>query len=492
MLAPIAFLSERGHSVELYDEANVDRYDTVVFSKAYAEKDRKLARRLKAAGKRVLLDLCDDHFYNPADLPKYRDAREHLLAMIDICHGVVCSTPVLARAVQGAARLAEAPAVAPDVYEQAPVTAGPPTPADQPARLLWFGRHGSPNAEAGMADLLLIGDALADALRLRPFELAVCSDSRERYEALFADFPVPTRFEPWTRERFAAELARADAVLIPLSDNPFVAAKTHNRLTLALSAGVPVLADRLDSYQPFADFAWLGDWPAGLEAVLMRPQEARARAAGARAFLEANWSARALAPAWEAALGLPAGGAPAQVRTDPVRPVTHVLDWLASHGRARRRWIIAGEEADPKALARARADGAMAIALGPGLAADLALAIDAETLDEAFEAEFLLVPTHLHSNGWATKRGLASWGADLPELRRFRDAGRLLRFDLWTGTPQGLQADLDGEDIARRLLESAGVAAVTSLGVRPRAAASTGFDQLSSILERRRVRPAPT
>jgi len=91
VLQPIAFLAARGHPVELYDEANFDRYETVVFSKAYADKDRKLARRLKAAGKRVLLDLCDDHFYNPEDLPKYREAREHLLAMIAICDGVACS-----------------------------------------------------------------------------------------------------------------------------------------------------------------------------------------------------------------------------------------------------------------------------------------------------------------------------------------------------------------------------------------------------------------
>src|SRR5215469_10166430 len=105
VLTPIEFLSARGHAVELYDEANFDRYDLVVFSKAYGAEDRKLARRLKGAGKRVLLDLCDDHFYNPEGLPKYREARESLLAMIAICDGVVCSTPVLAQAVRREARL---------------------------------------------------------------------------------------------------------------------------------------------------------------------------------------------------------------------------------------------------------------------------------------------------------------------------------------------------------------------------------------------------
>ncbi len=125
----------------------------------------------------MILDLCDDHFFNPFDLPKYREARGNLLAMIDICDKVICSTPVLARAVQSHVGLSATPPVAPDAYEQAPVSAGPPTPPDQPARLLWFGLHGSPNAPAGIADLLLIRQALAEAHALRPFEIVVCSNS---------------------------------------------------------------------------------------------------------------------------------------------------------------------------------------------------------------------------------------------------------------------------------------------------------------------------
>ena len=146
-------LKARGQQVEAFDPAYLDRYRTVVFSKAYGPEDRKLARRLKAAGKRVILDLCDDHFFNPAGLPKYREARESLLAMIALCDKVICSTPVLARAVQAHAGLAETPAVAPDAYEQADVAAGPPTPPDQPAR--WAsraGRHGRSAADQGRPD----------------------------------------------------------------------------------------------------------------------------------------------------------------------------------------------------------------------------------------------------------------------------------------------------------------------------------------------------
>ncbi len=67
----MAFLRARGHAVELYRPARFDACDAVVFSKAYGARDIQLARRLKAAGKRVILDLCDDHFHNPERLPKY-------------------------------------------------------------------------------------------------------------------------------------------------------------------------------------------------------------------------------------------------------------------------------------------------------------------------------------------------------------------------------------------------------------------------------------
>jgi hypothetical protein len=493
VLEPIRFLKTRGQSVEEFDPAYLDRYEAVVFSKAYGPEDRKLARRLKAAGKRVILDLCDDHFFNPADLPKYREASDSLKAMIAICDQVVCSTPVLARSLQAHARLAETPAVAPDAYEQATVSAGPPTPADQPAQLLWFGRHGSPNAPAGMADLLLIKDALTEALALRPFELVVCSDSRERFEEVAPELPVPARFVTWTPESFAEELTRTDAVIIPLSDNPFVAAKTHNRLSLALSAGVPVVADRLDSYEEFAPFAWIGDWTAGLEAVLTRPEEARARASGARPYLEAHWSAEAVAPLWEAALDLPAQPRePGRVVTPQLRPVTPAWAWFAHEGRARRPWLLAGEAADPSEVNAARREGTRVMSLGLGFerwACDLAYVVDAEVLaahGEALlaKAAFVLVPFDLHGQGWAAGRSLASWGADNPALARLRDEGRLVGFDLWTGSVHGLGGDFATDEVPRALLVKAGVRQVSELCLMRPEPSVQGFEALETIGER--------
>ena len=491
VLTPIEVLGARGHAAELYDEARFDAYSAVLFSKAYRAEDQALARRLKAAGKRVLLDLCDDHFYNPQDLPKYRQLRQDLLAMIALSDQVICSTPVLAGAVQAEASLAQAPAVAPDVYEQAAVRVSSASPSDQSARLLWFGRHGSPNAPAGMEDLLRIREALVRAQALRPLELVVCSDSRERFDELFPDFPVPVRFVAWTPQSFAAELAAADAVLIPLSDNRFVAAKTHNRLSLALSSGAPVIADPLDSYLPFAAFCWLGEWDGGLETVLLRPDEARARAAGARAYLEANWSAAAVAPLWEAALGL-APSRPQPVRVEPGAPVPALRAWLAAERRTDRPWLLVGEAASAEDVAGARRQGYAVMTLGPAFRdtpADLAWVVDAETLRQDPDAllanvRVLAVPSDLHLHGWATGRGLDSWAVDIPALKLLREEDRLVRFELWTGSPDGLIGDLDGPAIPAGLLAEAGVRTIRTLGLAAPADSVTGFEGLASILSR--------
>ena len=498
VLTPIAFLTERGHAVELYDETRFDAYDAIVFSKAYKAADQALAKRARAAGKRVLLDLCDDHFFNPNDTPKYRQVRRDLMAMAALADAVICSTPILARSVQREAGLTYLPAVAPDVYEQAAVQAPAPTALDQRARLLWFGRHGAPNASAGMGDLLLIRYLLAAAFARRPFELVVCSDSRERFGELFVGFPVPVRYSDWSPATFNEELSRADGVLIPLSENPFVAAKTHNRLTLALSAGVPVVADRLDAYEEFAPFCTLGDWQGGLETLLLRPAEARARAALARPYLDAHWSAKAIAPRWEAALGLdspePARAAAGKVKApaSAAQTIPHAAAWLAAERRNDRPWLLAGPDAAPEAVAAARADGGLVMSLGAAFErfeVDLAYVIDAETLAAHAEglarnARVLLVPSDLHSRGWAAGRSLASWAVDLPILSQLQAEDRLIRFDLWTGAADGVFGDLQTEEIPLRLLARSGAWTVRSLGLERTEPSVTGFGDLVSILAR--------
>ncbi len=493
VLTPISALRSLGHAAEEFEADRSHAYRTVVFSKAYSATDQALARDLKTAGVRVVLDLCDNHFFNPRDLPQYRRAAQDLQAMIALADAVVCSTPVLAAQVQAAAGLPGRPAIAPDIYEQATTPAGPPSPIEGPARLLWFGRHASPNAPAGLEDLRLIRAPLAEAYASRPFTLTVCSDSHAAFDELAGGFPTPLRYVEWSPEALASEIAASDAALIPLSDNPFVAAKTHNRLTLALSAGLPVVADRLDSYLEFERFAYLGGWREGLASVLLRPAEARARAEPARRYLETHWSPAAVAPLWAEALGLvrvTAARAAARVGPAP----SPVSAWLAEGDRARRPWLLAGPAAEPRKVAEARAEGFQVLAVGHAarrVRADAAYVTDLELMQRHGEVisaatDMVWMPETPHLDGWASTRSLRAWTAETPALGTLAQEGRLFAFPLWTARPDAPPVDFAGEEGPLQLLTDAGVRMARHLGFRAPASERAGLEAAAPFAQRLR------
>lgn len=482
VLTPIAALSARGHAAEVFDPARADAYAAVVFSKAIKAEDQALAAQLKASGRRAWLDLCDNQLFNPNGLAEYDEVAANLRAMAGLVDAVICSTPVLADQMRG---LGAPVVVVHDSYEQAEAAVRPPGPE---ANLLWFGRHASPNAEGGMADLARIAEPLARAFARRPFTLTICSDSAGAYEALKPRLPVPSRYVAWTPQASAAELAACDAVLLPLSDNPFVAAKSHNRLTLALSAGVPVVADAIDAYREFAPFAWLEDWDAGLAAVLGDPAGARRRAAPAPAYLRRWWSADAIAAEWACALGL-APAAPTRSGAAAGPAPADLAAWLARAGRAQASWLVAGDGAPETQLAAASREGFLTLGLGrlPLRApVDLALIRDVELFaagGEALEryAGTIALAGDLRQGGVERGRPLAGWGADIPALRRLIEAGRVIVLGpevdgVWL-------ADLEDEEAALRLLAAGGVRMARWLGVR--APKPPGLEAAATLAARR-------
>ncbi|OYX35506.1 MAG: hypothetical protein B7Y99_03070 [Caulobacterales bacterium 32-69-10] len=302
--APAAGLRARGHKVELLDPALADSYDVIVFSKAYSAEHRALAKSVKRRGGRVVFDICDNHFYNPFDLPKYRRARDDINEMMSLADRVICSTSTLAGVVREEMGGGVEPMVVGDVVERYRVRTAPPT-AEGPLRLTWFGSHGSPNAPSGMSDLLLIRKELEALAAHHPVELTVCSNSREKFEQIVEPMRVPSRYVEWSLESFPDLLAQTDAAILPMTINPFTACKTHNRLTTALYAGVPVVASGIESYREFDRYCTLDDWTGGLEAIVLNRDEEGQRALRSREHIDERWTTEALSAQWEAALALP-------------------------------------------------------------------------------------------------------------------------------------------------------------------------------------------
>jgi hypothetical protein len=325
-LIPLEALKARGFPVSLFEAGQADRYEGVIFSKSYGAADQELARRLKARGARVALDLCDNHFYNPHGLPAYQQAGKDLLAMISLADLVVCSTDALADMVAAAAGLTQRPQVVGDPVD---VSAQPsaarawwkhflPRRAPPAGRtLLWFGIYGSPNAPCGIADITRIAGPLAEASRRHPFELVVCSNSEKEYAAHIKPLPFVSRYVDYDRSSFSALLSGADGVVLPINPNPFTAAKSHNRLTTALYAGVPAAADGIASYREFAPFCTLDDWPRGLEEMLAAPAAAKQKALAGKKYIEERWTPARVAERWEEILSPLCAGRAAEPLKEP-------------------------------------------------------------------------------------------------------------------------------------------------------------------------------
>ncbi|MBI5882777.1 MAG: hypothetical protein HZB91_06705 [Elusimicrobia bacterium] len=307
-LLPLAELRKRGFPVEPYRGSNRGRYKAVLFSKTYGPKDQELARDLRSRGRGVLLDICDNHFYNPEALPVYRRARRELLGMIQLTDRIICSTPVLAQTVAAEAGLEMPPAVVADPVDPSlrRASSAPSSADDAPRtgrpRLLWFGMHGAANAPCGMEDLLRISESLERLRRRWEFELVVASNDYWKFRRLLSGPGFPVSYVPWRMRTFPDILASAWAVLIPITPNPFTLCKSNNRLATALFASIPVVADGIPSYRELADFSCLDDWEGGLNAVFQQRPLVLAKAAKGREYLLGRYLPCHIADAWEKVL----------------------------------------------------------------------------------------------------------------------------------------------------------------------------------------------
>jgi hypothetical protein len=248
------------------------RADIVVFQKAYTDRHVRWATKLRRRGTLVVLDLCDNHFYNPTGAPALASRAERLRRMIDLADIVTVSTPALAT-------LVDHPSV--HVVDDALEPAQPlPRPAGAGSRLIWFGNAGSEHEGYGMHDLGSIVPAL-EALAARvPFELVVLSNSPDAYERYVSPARLAARYESWTLDGRERALASSDVALLPATINDFTRCKTSNRVVMALQSGLAVVAARIPSYEEFAPCIRFDDWEANLDRYLA---DSHRRAADVRA-----------------------------------------------------------------------------------------------------------------------------------------------------------------------------------------------------------------
>jgi hypothetical protein len=265
---PSLYLRKAGWRSEVFEESRAGSYDVVVFQKVY-DKDRlALAERLRQRGTATIFDLCDNHFYNPDDLPQLAERADRLRRMLDLVSAVSVSTEALAELVAD-----RSPTVIDDALD--PITPSPLGRARSWARyrlgmgrrirLVWFGNAGTESPPFGLAHLPRINSTLEELAARRPLSLTVISNSRSAYERAVASASFPTRYVEWNAGTFRRAFPDHDICVLPIEPNPFTLCKTANRVALSLQLGVPVVTDPIPSFEDFAPFVQLGHWPESLE-----------------------------------------------------------------------------------------------------------------------------------------------------------------------------------------------------------------------------------
>lgn len=312
-------LQSRGYSVEVFDRRHVSRYAAVVYSKAYDDSSYHEAVDLKLKGARIIFDLCDNHFYNPRNLRYWKDARERLRRMMTLADGLVASTEALAEVMKNELPTQRPIAVIGDPVETEILNCSTSSwkrwfALRQSASLLskltvgrgqgrtpliWFGNHGSPNAEGGMLDLQKIRRLLERLNCQFPISLTVISNSRWKYQRAIKPWKVPTYYLNWHAATFLSTLRAHVIAVIPISPNPFTICKSNNRLALALNEGLAVVADLIPSYREFAGVCYLGEWESGLHSYLRDPRLRSSHAALGRTIVRDRWSMPRIADQWQ-------------------------------------------------------------------------------------------------------------------------------------------------------------------------------------------------
>lgn len=318
-LQVMAALQARGWSAQLYTPGAA-RPQTLVLGKRYDAVSLQHAQDMRQQhGTRIVLDLCDNHFYAAQDDDSLRRRAEALRSAVLAADLVVASSNALAAVLREQAPGLRQLRVIDDALDPMALPAADTSlggrfqrlrlaaffalhRAAPGRRLVWFGQHGSGFADAGMSDIDRIADALAAHHAQQPLSLTVVSNRWRRYRTLAPRWRFPSLYLPWTAASFGTVLQRHDVAVIPVTPNPFTLCKTSNRAVTAFAAGLVVASDPMPAYDEMGEAIVVGDWQAGLAALMASSAERTRRQAAAQAIIARRHGAAAIAEQWEHAL----------------------------------------------------------------------------------------------------------------------------------------------------------------------------------------------
>lgn len=280
-------------------------------------------QQLRDQGISIVVDNCDNQFYNPQQDVAWDAQVVRLRALLGMADALVCATDAVLEITREQGFTQPGHVVGDAVESQAELQLGDSwlrrylNPKRWPSLrkaaehkawvaqqrasghipLVWFGNHGVGYAEGGMLDLLKLQAQLEQMYPTRPVSLTVMSNHRGKYEQHIQPWRIPTRYVDWDRTTFLELLRVHEVAVVPVQLNDFTRCKSNNRVATALQNGLNVVADSIPAYEPLRPYCLLDDWQ-NLSAYLQTHDLRKSQLQSATAYLQAHCSQAAVAQQW--------------------------------------------------------------------------------------------------------------------------------------------------------------------------------------------------
>ncbi len=231
--------------------------DIVVFTKPTGD-DIAVAKKLKADGAKIVLDLSDNHFHSPLE----RVYRE----IAPIGDYIVCASDAMKGIIRDEA--GKDAWVIPDPYEFEEVE-----PHAQGEYHLWFGHY------RNFGEMTQVMNSMGQR------KLRVVTGPRE----------IPGTI-PWSLENLRKTFKMSNIVILPTQ--PGAEYKSANRLINSLRQGCFCVCMDHPAYREFRDFVWVGDFHTGLRWTDAFIDELNEHVKAGQAYIRDRYSPAAIGKLW--------------------------------------------------------------------------------------------------------------------------------------------------------------------------------------------------
>jgi len=317
----------------------------LVLSKRYDAESLRVATEMRREfGTRLVLDLCDNHFYASDSDPAWQRRADLLRHAVNSVDTVIASTPALAEVMRGECSDSVPIEMVGDAAELPDTLVGSSGVSglfaewrlgalarklaklvpDKNRRLVWFGKHASRYADGGMSDLNSVLRNIEHLHAQQPIHLTVISNSRKTYQRVMKGCDIPVSYLSWNARTFSRALRIHGTCVIPIGSNPFTVCKTNNRVATALLHDLSVVADSIPSYEEFDNFVSLNDWERGLSESTAGARGVSTRSHSGASFIRREYSLEAISQRWLEVLSGVELLAVSSASASPTAPLTAV------------------------------------------------------------------------------------------------------------------------------------------------------------------------